>query len=1532
MHEARGDYVGGTFIGPSGEAFSSHDPAHDDAVVLTTAGDPAHVALACEAAHAAWPAWSALGLEGRLEVMARFRSAIEARADGLSEAISLEMGKIRSEARIEIKALLGRFALVEKAVRADLLGGPLPGFANEVIRYRPHGVVAVLGPFNFPLHLCHAHVLPALLLGNTVVIKPSEVTPLSGQRYAEAIEAAGFPPGVVNVVQGGGAVGGALVADPRVHGLAFTGSWGTGRRIREAALDRPEMLLALEMGGKNMCIVREDADLRQAIHEVITSGYLTTGQRCTCSDRVLVHESLADRFVHGLRAVLSDLRFGDPEDAASFAGPMATSRAKAAFLASVAVGRSGGAEVIVEGGARDGGAFVAPSLHRLAKGVHDIAGYTDHELFGPDLCVETFGEDEEAIAALNASPYGFAYSVFTQDLSRFNVYEQDVRTGILNRNRSTNKASPRLPFGGVKKSGNFRPAGNWAGRNLCYPLAQIHNPAGVYDRHPKIEGSLPAADLDALEAVHAREEKAEADRTLFETPRVLQTALPKGGALPRSAEWHDRYYAGDRYVKGEKKPPIFDHLRSSGPWMVSIDDEPLAVLDGMSQTATLPAGFAPDSVVRAYVEGDLGDAVLSSADTTLGDDPHALAYADTLRALAPGLDTVSFVNSGAEANEKAYALCLANAKDGAKKLLAFEGSFHGRTMLALYASHNPTKRVPFQIAGYEVSFAVAPPRAVFADGEPKEPEGWVSVWGAGDVDAARSRWGDADDPGLQAEVDALCAVAATLDGDAFFAVAVEPMQSEGGDRYLSARFHRALRLLTRAKEVSLIVDEVQCGFGLSGPFLWHPRFAYVDANGQPDGPECVCFAKRAQVGVCMSTFEDPEPTNAFPASLARGRLHALCVDPKDAERVEALVRPRLEALYGRWSHRIGNPRAEGYAVAFDLADTAELMAYLGQRFWRGAVVFGAGSRTVRYRLSAAFDERTVGLLFESMQRSLAWLEAHPNKKPPAWEDFDADPTEDRWTIPYTVRVAEASEADTLLPLICALEERVYEPARRDSAEHLRKAFSDGGVAVVAEASEGGVTRVIGSALAAPLELVADVVGPAADPMRGRDNTLYSLAVTVDPEHRGQGIGRALKLAQLEAARTLVGADGAPRYRHSSGRNRIPDASSMARLNDSLGAYTVQTIDAAYDGEGVARYYRQPLGRFTPDPVRSVERAAPAVDLASGITRPLAAAPDSLRELYDAGALYGPAVNKITVLNYMTPSVVRATEWVAALTPELPHAYLCSSRDETVDKSVRALRWHRKHAARVISFEGAYVGHTTAAARSISDPATHRQGAPYFDWSHVPHPADGVEASIEALRASIGDAPEAIFGIYIEPTQERTGRVVPDAFWSELSALRDETGIPVVLVETTSAYYRSGLGAFAYQGLPFDPDLMIWWTGAHLGFVHTTTAYRVAKAFTLVSTWDGDELSLIQMHHQLRAARHLDVSAASEALDAALASVTAHGRGLYRVIDAGDDADAVAAKLASAGIRVTRFPGGRLGVIPALDRAAHDAPQLQAALT
>src|SRR6185436_12449727 len=177
-------------------------------------------------------------------------------APGLADAIVLETGKLRSEAKAEIQTLINRFELSRAALAAELAAGQVaPG---EHLRYQPLGVVGVIGPFNFPLHLCHAHVIPALLAGNTVVIKPSDITPLSGQRYAEAAQAAGLPAGVFNVVIGAADVGAAMVEQAALRGLCFTGSWPVGRRILGAALDRPELLIALELGGKNTCVVLDD--------------------------------------------------------------------------------------------------------------------------------------------------------------------------------------------------------------------------------------------------------------------------------------------------------------------------------------------------------------------------------------------------------------------------------------------------------------------------------------------------------------------------------------------------------------------------------------------------------------------------------------------------------------------------------------------------------------------------------------------------------------------------------------------------------------------------------------------------------------------------------------------------------------------------------------------------------------------------------------------------------------------------------------------------------------------------------------------------------------------------------------------------------------------------------------------------------------------------------------------------------------------------------------------------------------------------
>lgn len=1540
-----GNYIGGAFVAPSGTALVSRNPAADGAVVFETGFTADAVATAAAAAADAQRAWAALSIAERAAHLDRFKAELAARADQIADAIVLETGKLRSEAKAEVKTVLNRFELARGAMTADLAAGTVaPG---EHLRYQPLGVVGVIGPFNFPIHLCHAHVVPALLAGNTVVVKPSDITPLVGQRYAEAAHAASLPPGVFNLVVGDGSVGAALVASSHVRGLCFTGSWAVGRRILEAALDRPELLVALEMGGKNMCVVLDDAAPRQTVHEIVVGGYLSAGQRCTGTERVLVHRKLADRIIPALAKVVRELRFGHPDDAAVFAGPLATQAALAKVEAALDTARKAGCEPIVAGERLPGGYYRTGSLHRLPDGTHAVPGYTDHEVFGPDLSVEIIDSDEEAIAAINASPYGFVNSVFTGSRERFEQFAARTHSGMLNHNRSTNLASPRLPFGGVGRSGNYRPAGAWAHRNVTAPLGILENVVGAVTAHPQLAPHLPPHDLDRLERQHTAEEDVEAARTLVDMPRPMHVQRPAGGVLPESGALLARLYAGDRVPK-EKKPPVFDHLRSAGPWLVSVDEEPLAVLDGMSQTATVVGGFAEDPVVRAYTEGEFADTLVCCEDTAVRETWPAIEYANALRQLVPGLPHVTFVASGAEANEKAIALCRINTpRSHATKVLAFEGSFHGRTWLALHATHSPTKRTPFELAGYECTFAPFPVWTVPGD-EPTAPSGFYAAAANADIAELTQRFGAAkDDPLLAAEVASLAAVHEAIKSGEYACVIVEPMQSEGGDRFATERFFRALRLLTRKHETFLVFDEVQVGFGLGGPFAWHSKFRLLSPRGQQDYPDAVTFAKRAQVGVVMSRFADPEPATAHGASLVRGRIHADMVSMShNAERIEKLVAPRLAQLARAYPHLVQNPRGAGYAFAFDLPSPQHLEAFIGQRFWRGAVVFAAGTRTARYRLSDSFLAREIDLLFEAIRRSLSWLDANPGKKPPPWDDQPAPAPHPQPPAELRYRLVPHGEVMEHLPAILDIEYQVYEPARRTPPAEIRAAIEDpDGSLIVAEApAPQGGWQLVAFAIGGPLEQNKDVEGCDDDPMLGKHNTMYSVSITVAPSYQSSGIGRKLKELQLRDAAARKRPDGTPRYLYVTGRNRVGRTAQMTHLNRVFGAHVVSVLTGQYeDPEGQAIYYRIPLGAFAPDPVlveeqrrRRAERAVdtgalarshvPAetpieLDLASGLTRPFIEGPRTLREAERRGMLYGPAVNKLTLMNYVTPATVRALEWLGALLPELPHIYLTSSRDECVDKALRMLKVTRTEAQVAIGVEGGYYGHTVASCRSLSDPAVHRGGPGHFAWPRVPHPAiHGIDATVRALRDAVAAAggPSKVLGFVYELVQERTGNVLSREHATALATLRAELDIPFIAVETTTHTYRSGHGAFLSPAWGLVPDVLTWWGGGQTGYLHTSARWFVPKPLTLVSTWDGDELSLIRQHHQLRAARALDIAAASQKLAEALATlrVASHGLGAYHVLDADPE---LASTLAERGIAVRRFSHGKLGIIPALDQ-------------
>ena len=506
----------------------------------------------------------------------------------------------------------------------------------------------------------------------------------------------------------------------------------------------------------------------------------------------------------------------------------------------------------------------------------------------------------------------------------------------------------------------------------------------------------------------------------------------------------------------------------------------------------------------------------------------------------------------------------------------------------------------------------------------------------------------------------------------------------------------------------------------------------------------------------------------------------------------------------------------------------------------------------------------------------------------------------------------------------ALEAKVYEPERRDSKEKLALAFrKPDGVAVVAEAFVNERWILVGGSLAAPLEWIQNVSGVDHDPFRGHENTIYALSTTLDPKWRGYGFGRRMKEALLREAQAISRADGSPRYQFLSGRMRIGATSAMNRINSSFGATEVFRFRGEYGGKGEAIYYRMPLGAPTVASGNSSSQAAPA-ELAD-LCQPLMNVPIALTQLYRRGALYGPAIHKLTLVNYVTPAVIRALEYLSALSPVHPHLFLTSSRDETFDKSLRLLRHHRPEASIALGFEGGYVGHTSAAARSLSDPHVHRQKAQYFDcFSRLPHPASDPSGTIDQLKEYL-KKPSSILGLWLEPVQERTGQVIPRWFFEQLNEIRLQSDLPIVFVENATSYYRYGSNPF-FDHQMLVPDIITWFGGGQIGFLHVNARYFVSTPLTMVSTWDGDELSLIRVHHYLRALRNKHQHVApklEEELEKALAplvrrGVRVEGRGFFRVAHLGAQANRMVDILHDHKFRAFAYPHGAVPFALPLD--------------
>ncbi|MAE94186.1 MAG: N-succinylglutamate 5-semialdehyde dehydrogenase [Deltaproteobacteria bacterium] len=434
------------------------------------------VSEAVDRARAAFPRWRDAGFEARAGVLRRFRDLTAARKEELAVLISREMGKALWDARGEAALLPARVdvTLEHGMVYAEALQAG----ASARATYHPRGVLAVLGPFNFPAHLPNGHIVPALATGNSVVFKPSELTPAVGDWMARAWRDAGLPEGVLELVQGAAETGEALVGHREVDGVLFTGSYAVGRALREATLDQPGKLLALEMGGKNAMIVLEDADLELAAAEAALSMCATTGQRCSCLSRIFVHETIEAPFQERLIGLLEGLTIGPPLEEGVFMGPLASRRAFDRFQRMRSEAEAAGGERVFRGEITRIAPYVAPGLVRFAS-LKQEHPYQREEMFGPEAALYPVSDLDEAIAAVNDSDYGLAASVMSADRARYEHCVGRVHTGILNWNKGTIGASGRLPFGGSGKSGNDRPAGILATVYCTTPQSHLEHEGGL---------------------------------------------------------------------------------------------------------------------------------------------------------------------------------------------------------------------------------------------------------------------------------------------------------------------------------------------------------------------------------------------------------------------------------------------------------------------------------------------------------------------------------------------------------------------------------------------------------------------------------------------------------------------------------------------------------------------------------------------------------------------------------------------------------------------------------------------------------------------------------------------------------------------------------------------------------------------------------------------------------------------------------------------------------------------------------------------
>ncbi|MEO0549927.1 MAG: succinylglutamate-semialdehyde dehydrogenase [Pseudomonadota bacterium] len=466
---ARGVYIKGQWRDGDGDWFEKINPATGETSWEGSAASADQVNEAIDVAHTAQRDWAHTPQHTRTQVLERYADEIAARSEQIADAISSDMGKTRWESLAEAGAMKAKVAVsIQAQVERAGVKRSDAAFGSTHLVHRPHGVMAVLGPFNFPGHLPNGHIVPALLAGNACVFKPSELAPSVAEIMADAFAAAGLPEGLLSAVHGGRETGAALL-DGDINGLLFTGSAQTGLHFHKHFAGRPDIILALEMGGNNPLIVWDPADVDAAADIAAQSAFLTTGQRCSCARRVILPKGgWGDQVVEAIVARARKLKIGSADEEDAFMGPLVSAEAaEKATDFQMMLSKSGGQSLRRLKRLERGGGFVSAGV----IDVTEAQNVPDDELFGPLMQIIRVSSFDEAVLRANDTRFGLSAGLVSDDEALWLRAHSELKAGILNRNRPTAGAGGAMPFGGPGLSGNFRPGAYYAADYCAWPQA-----------------------------------------------------------------------------------------------------------------------------------------------------------------------------------------------------------------------------------------------------------------------------------------------------------------------------------------------------------------------------------------------------------------------------------------------------------------------------------------------------------------------------------------------------------------------------------------------------------------------------------------------------------------------------------------------------------------------------------------------------------------------------------------------------------------------------------------------------------------------------------------------------------------------------------------------------------------------------------------------------------------------------------------------------------------------------------------------------